>query len=68
MSAPLNAWAKRIRDLQEAGMKLSEIAEKIGMSTSGVGDIANNRTDSPRGDAALALDKLHRATCPGEAA
>jgi hypothetical protein len=64
----MNPWAKRIRDLQEAGLKLSEIGEKIGMSTSGVGDIANERTDSPRGDAALALDKLHRELCPKEAA
>ena len=64
----MNTWAKRIRDLQEAGLKLSEIGEKIGMSTSGVGDIANDRTESPRGDAALALDKLHREMCPGEAA
>lgn len=64
----MSTWSKRIRDLQAAGLKLSEIGEKIGMSTSGVGDIANDRTDSPRGDAALALDKLHREICPGEAA
>ena len=64
----MNAWAKRIRDLQAAGLKLSEIGEKIGMSTSGVGDIANKRTKSPHGDAALLLDKLHRELCPSEVA
>jgi len=61
----MNKWAKRIRDLQKSGLTLAEIGEKIGMSTSGVSDIANLKNDSPRGDAALALDKLHREMCPG---
>jgi transcriptional regulator with XRE-family HTH domain len=64
----MNAWAKRIKDLQEAGMTQAEIATKIGMSASGVGDIAQSRTKAPTGDAALALDRLHRETCPEEAA
>ena len=49
-------------------MTQAQIAAKIGLSPSGLGDIAQGRTKSPSGDAALALDKLHRETCPGEAA
>jgi transcriptional regulator with XRE-family HTH domain len=59
----MNKWATRIRQLQETGLTLAKIGEEIGLSTSSVSDIANGYSDSPRGDAALALDKLHRDIC-----
>jgi transcriptional regulator with XRE-family HTH domain len=61
----MDTWASRIRDLQSVGkLKLSDIAEKIGVSTSSIGDIATGRTKSPRGDAALKLFELHKSLVP----
>lgn len=66
--AAMNTWAKRIRDLQDAGMTLADIGEKVDLATSTVSDIANERTKEPGGDAALKLDRLHRRKCGAEAA
>jgi transcriptional regulator with XRE-family HTH domain len=60
----MDTWASRIRDLQTAGLTLSDIAEKVGLSVSSIGDIATGRTESPRGDAALKLYELHKSTVP----
>jgi len=53
-------------------MTLAEIGNEIGLATSSVGDIANGRTESPRGDAAMRLYELHATRCksmtPGDAA
>lgn len=62
----MSKWAKRIRALQLQGMTLAEIGVKVGLATSTVGDLANGRSESPRGEAALKLDVLHRALCPVE--
>lgn len=59
----MSKWSTRVRDLQASGMTLSEIAEHIGLSTSSVGDLANGRSASPRGEAALKLDALHTLRC-----
>lgn len=56
-------WRDRIRALQAAGMTLSEIGEAVGLATSSVSDIANGRSSSPRGDAAMRLYELHRNHC-----
>ena len=56
-------WQTRIRDLQAAGLTLSDIAEEIGIATSSVGDIATGRTKEPGGDAALKLYALHKKRC-----
>ena len=60
----MSTWSIRIRELQEAGLTLAAIAETIGVTTSAVGDIATGRSKSPRGEAALKLDRLHRERCP----
>lgn len=65
--ATMNTWAKRIRDLQEAGMTLAQIGEKVDLATSTVSDIANERTAEPGGNAALKLDSLHRRKCGADA-
>lgn len=44
-------------------MTLAEIGAEVGLSTSSVCDIANRRTESPRGDAAMKLHELHLARC-----
>lgn len=62
----MSKWAQRIRALQQAGLTLAEIGEKVGLATSSVGDLANGWSESPRGEAALKLDKLHRDMCPAE--
>ena len=62
----MKTWAERIRDLQAAGMTLSAIGEAIELTTGAVGDIASGRTESPRGNAALKLDQLHRARCESQ--
>jgi len=56
----MNTWAQRIRDLQSYGMTLQQIADQVGLATSSIGDIANERSEAPRGDAAVALYELHR--------
>lgn len=40
-------------------MTLAEIGEAIGLSPASVCDIEQQRTKTPRGDAALALDALY---------
>ncbi len=44
-------------------MTLADIGNEIGLATSSVGDIANGRTESPRGDAAMRLYELHSERC-----
>lgn len=44
-------------------MTLAEIGQEIGLATSSVGDIANEWTKEPGGDAALKLHELHRSRC-----
>lgn len=56
-------WSKRVKDLQSAGVTLEEIGLAVGLATSTVGDIGSGRTESPSGDAALALHELHRTRC-----
>ncbi len=56
-------WTTRIRELQATGMTLAEIGAEIGLSTGAVGDLANGRTESPRGDAAMRLYQLHTQRC-----
>jgi len=61
----MTTWASRITDLQEGpgGLTLAEIAEYIGVAASTVGDLKTGRSTSPRGEAALKLDALHRLRC-----
>lgn len=61
----MTTWASRIDDLQEgpSGLTLAEIAEQIGVAPSTVGDLKTGRSASPRGEAALKLDALHRLRC-----
>lgn len=40
---------------------MAVIAEMIGVAPTTLSDIFNGRTTSPRGDAALKLDELHRS-------
>lgn len=68
MTASTDTWASRIRDLQSHGLTLSDIAAKVGLSASAIGDIATGRTRSPSGSAALKLDELHQSTVRAERA
>lgn len=66
----MTTWASRIEDLQEGdnGLTLAEIAEQIGVAASTVGDLKTGRSASPRGEAALKLDALHRLRCTNKTA
>lgn len=46
-------------------MTLAEIGQQTGLATSTVGDLANGRSSSPRGDAALKLHLLHERVTAG---
>jgi transcriptional regulator with XRE-family HTH domain len=61
----MTTWASRIDDLQKSGLTQAEIAEQIGVAPSTVGDLKSKRSASPRGEAALKLDALHRLRCAG---
>ena len=56
----MTTWQSRISDLQASGLTYANIAQLTGMAPSTVGDLASGRTQSPRGNAAVKLDKLHR--------
>ncbi len=56
----ITPWSIRIRALQKAGFSLRDISDAIGLSRGAVGDLAVGRNEAPKGDAALALDALHR--------
>jgi transcriptional regulator with XRE-family HTH domain len=60
----MSTWASRIRDLQALGMTQQEIGEHIGLATSTVSDIANERSKAPGGEAAIKLHELHIIRCP----
>lgn len=60
-------WAERIRALQAAGLTLSAIGSEVGLATSTIGDLANGRSESPRGDAAIKLHALYERVCNGGA-
>jgi transcriptional regulator with XRE-family HTH domain len=59
----MSTWQARIKDLKKAGLTLAEIAERTGLAPSSVGDLATGRTASPRGEAAVLLDRLHSQLC-----
>lgn len=56
-------WASRIADLRATGLTLSQIAGRVGVHPSTIGDIASGRTTAPMGDAAVKLHKLHQRRC-----
>jgi transcriptional regulator with XRE-family HTH domain len=56
-------WSQRIRQLQKSGLTLQEIADQIGLTKSGVGDLAVGRNEQPRADAAFKLHDLHLKHC-----
>ena len=57
------SWSERIKELRAAGLTLAEIGERTGLAASTVSDLEQGRSSSPRGDAALRLDKLHKEIC-----
>ena len=56
----MQTWATRISDLTSRGMTYAEIGEQIGLAPSTIGDLASGRSKSPRGEAAIRLNDLHR--------
>lgn len=56
-------WRSRVQELRDGGLTLAQIGQRTGLSTSAVSDLANGHSDSPRGDAAVALYKLHLQRC-----
>jgi hypothetical protein len=65
---PPTPWASRIIDLEQSGLTCVAIAEQVGIAPSTIGDLKSGRSASPRGEAALRLDALHRLRCSKEAA
>jgi hypothetical protein len=59
----MSTWTQKVIDLNKAGMTYAEIGALIRLAPSTVGDLANGKYKSPRGDAALALARLHAEKC-----
>lgn len=59
----MSEWTAKTRDLNATGMTYAQIGAAIGLAPSTVGDLAAGRYKSPRGDAAMALAKLHAERC-----
>lgn len=55
----MSHWAEKVRGIRETGLTCREIGELVGLSTSAVNDLAHGRIIEPRGDAAVAIYKLH---------
>lgn len=60
----MSKWTAMVRALNDRGMTYAQIADRVGLATSTVGDLANGRYQSPRGDAAVALAMLHAEKFP----
>jgi transcriptional regulator with XRE-family HTH domain len=60
----MNDWSARIKQLEEAGWSLTQIASDVGLSVSSISDLKNGRSDQPRGMAAVKLHALHERVCP----
>jgi IS30 family transposase len=56
-------WARKIGQLEKAGMSLVGISRAVGVSTSTISELKQGRTQQPRGNAALKLIELHERTC-----
>lgn len=56
-------WSDRIKSLESAGWTLSQIAQEIGLSVSGLSDIKQRRSAEPRGMAAVNLHELYGRVC-----
>lgn len=51
-------WSERIKALQSAGWRPSEIAAEIGLSVTALSDLSTGRSAEPKGMAAVLLHKL----------
>lgn len=51
-------WKSRIEALLAAGMTVNQVAEAMGVTANAVREILQERTKSPRADAAMALLQL----------
>lgn len=60
----MSTWTQKVIDLNKSGMTYAEIGAVICLAPSTVGDLANGKYKSPRGDAAIALARLHAERCP----
>jgi transcriptional regulator with XRE-family HTH domain len=57
------SWRQRILDLEESGLSLTTIAEKVGLGKSTISGIKSGATKAPTGDAAVDLYLLHKRRC-----
>lgn len=54
----MDDWAGKIRALEKAGMTLTEIADRVGMSVSSVSDLKQGRAKAKNGMAYVRLHDL----------
>lgn len=59
----MNDWSDRIKSLESAGWTLTQIAQEIGLSLSGLSDLKQGRSAEPRGMAAVNLHRLYGRVC-----
>lgn len=64
----MTPWARKITELEAAGVSQKEISAATGLAVSSVSDLKTGRSRQPRGDAALKLADLHRQRVPAVAA
>lgn len=56
-------WQQRILELEQSGLSLKEIGEKVGLAKSTISEIKSGASRSPTGDAAVELYLLHKKRC-----
>jgi len=57
------SWQQRILDLEQTGLSVTLIAERVGLAKSTISGIKTGASKAPTGDAAIALFLLHRRIC-----
>lgn len=58
--ARMSEWSERICRIEASGVTLTELAERLGVPVSTLGDIKTGRSKQPRGMTAVRLYELAR--------
>jgi transcriptional regulator with XRE-family HTH domain len=57
----MSEWSERICRIEASGLSLTELAERIGVPVSTLGDIKHGRSKQPRGMTAVRLYEMAEA-------
>ena len=56
-------WQQRVNELIDSGLRLTDLADLVGIKPQGLHDIKSGKTGEPKGFVAVKLYKLHLRRC-----